>query len=385
MSSGATPPTGAPAPSPSPAPAAGGKAAGSPAPGATPGSSAGATTTTTKKKTTKKKAAGGAGGTDKTKKPTKKRKTASKSSGTAASNAAMAAAAKAATADLALQRAQAAARKTDPLWYRIEDVLPPASTKAEAQQQHEHTMASSSSSILPEQVQIVESALKFNNMTRSDVTPQAMACLLEQARRYATELQEDAQDYAAHAAGLFVPAPGGKGGATVPNGPLPEPSPKDFSLAAEMRPDHPTAVTAQLPKLMLLAQKVNAVPLPPIPPHCYNGILLPPAPHALTSRTFDVVTGSHVAQKMIQAPPGPPKAFASSMAAAGQLEKASSASSTTTKKSSKTGYGATRGPQIPVKLKAADAAAADGTSTPKPPAATSSSSTGPTPMDTSKS
>jgi Transcription initiation factor IID, 31kD subunit len=376
-SSSTTPAAGAPSPGPPPTAGsttskAGASGTPSSAPAASPGSKAGSTAGA-KKKPTKKKAA--APGEPKTKKPPKKRKPATKPSGSSTSNAAMVQAAKEANADLALQRAQAAARRTDPLWYRIEDVLPPALTKEEAKQQHEHiAMTGSSSSILPEQVHIVENALKFNNMTRSDVTPQAMACLLEQARRYASELQEDAQDYAAHAAGLFsTQASVGKApGASATGGPWPDPSSKDYMLAAEMRPDHPKAVTAQLPKLMILAQQINSVPLPPIPPHVYNGILLPPEPHALTARTFDVVTGAHVAQKMIQAPPGPSKSFASSILAAAQLDKAAAAQ---TKKNSKTGYGVTRSPQvIPIKLKAAETAV---------PSETQKASLGPTSMDTS--
>jgi hypothetical protein len=201
----------------------------------------------------------------------------------------------------------------------------------------------SSSSILPEQIKIVEAALAHNNMTRSDVTPQAMACLLEQARRYAQEIIEDAQDYAAHSVGMFVPTSAGKSNSAFSHQGAPEPTAADFKLAAEMRPDHPKSVTSQLPKLNLLAQQVNGTPLPPIPTQCYSGVLLPPQPHSLTARTFDVVTGAHVAQKMIQNPPNAPKAFTSSLA--GTKSKSSKGSS------NKPGYGASRGGQIPINLK----------------------------------
>jgi len=320
----------------------------------------------TKKKTTKKKkAADGEGGTTK-KKTVRRKKPTAKASAGSASNAAILQAAKLAQSDLADSRAFSAARRTDPLWYRIEDVLPPATTgKSKADTHHQQLMASHSSTVLPEQIQIVEAALANNYMTRSDVTPQAMACLLEQARRYAQELLEDAQDYAAHAGGMFdttTTTESGKSssgaGATAS---LPEPTPRDYLLAAEMRPDHPQAVTAQLPKLNLLAQQVNATPLPPVPPQCYSGVLLPPPPRVLTARTFDVISGAHVAQKMIQAAPAPPKAFSSSLASSNNATSTSTGSSNnndgttssfgTKKKSSKTGYGASRGAQIPIHLK----------------------------------
>jgi histone H3/H4 len=206
--------------------------------------------------------------------------------------------------ELASQRNQTAARRSDPLWYRIEDVLPAIS--------QDETPMASSASVLPEQLQIVETALAKNLMTRTDVTPQAFACLLEQARRYALELLADAQDYAYVA---------GRNEITRP----------DLLLANEMRPDHPVAVTTQLPKLNLLASQINRVPLPPIPTQCYSGVLLPPKQHQLTARTFDVVSGAQVAQKMVQTAPSLPK-------------KASS-------KSSKPSYGAGRGRQIPISLK----------------------------------
>ena len=196
----------APAPGPTPAPSAASAKTGA----AAPAPAAGATgATTTKKKTTKKKAAGEDG--PKKKKTIRKKKPTTKATGSAASNAALVAAAKSASADLAHSKALSAARRTDPLWYRIEDVLPPATKGADA---HHHDQMASS--ILPEQIQIVEAALAHNSMTRSDVTPQAMACLLEQARRYAQELLEDAQDYAAHAGGMFAPTPAvGKAGAAT--------------------------------------------------------------------------------------------------------------------------------------------------------------------------
>jgi len=309
---------------------------------------------------TKKKKAPTAANDDGTKKKIVRRKKTTKSS-SSASNAALHQAARAAHGDLAHSKALMTARKTDPLWYRIEDVLPPT-TPSKSSRATSTAMAGTSNSILPEQIQIVEAALAHNAMTRADVTPQAMACLLEQARRYAQELKEDAQDYAAHASGMFAPPstsanPTGSHYKSSSTG-LPEPSARDYILAAEMRPDHPTAVTATLPKLNLLAQQVNAAPLPPIPSQCYGGILLPINPESsnsndsdrksilLTARTFDVVSGAHVAQKMISAVPMAPTAALGHSPDASPSKKVTSGSS-----SSKPGYGALRGQQIPINLK----------------------------------
>ena len=171
----------------------------------------------------------------------------------------------------------AAKKVTDSLWYRAEDVLPTVAADATAG-------SASSHKLLPEEVKIVDGALKKNGMSRSDVTPQAFACLLEQARRYAMEILSDSQDYAMLAGRTEI-------------------AKADLTLANEMRPDHPIAVSTQLPKLNLLAQTVNRVPLPPIPTQCYSGVLLPPKHCQLTARTFDVVTGAQTAQRMVQAAP----------------------------------------------------------------------------------
>ena len=233
--------------------------------------------------------------------------------------------------DLAQQRAQAAARKSDPLWYRMEDVLPAVDQTTAAGD----AAAAKSHSILPEQAQIIEAALAYNGLQRSDVTPQAMACLLEHIRRYAVELVGDANDYAYSA---------GRSEMTRP----------DLILAAEMRSDHPVAVSVQLPKLNLLANQVNRAPLPPIPSHCYNGVVLPPKEHQLTARTYDIVSSHRVQQKMTQKTPAAPQQTTSSAS----LGMAATATAFTTSKSTTKAsiaqagsYGASRGRQIPIKLK----------------------------------
>lgn len=357
----------APAPAPNPVPGPAASTGRSPAPTSSPAPAANAKASeskaTTKKK--KEKVTKSAAGTTKTKKATgttRRKKPTTKAPSSASSNQALVQAAKSAQNELAKSKAQAAARRSDPLWYRIEDVVPPTTSKSD----HDSLMAPSS--VFPEQVQVVEAALRHNNMTRSDVTPQAMACLLEQARRYAQELIEDAQDYAAHSAGMFIAMPTNSKALPPSQGSPPEPTSVDFTLASEMRPDHPKAVTSQLPKLNLLAQQINAAPLPPIPIQCYSGILLPPQPHLLTARTFDVVSAAHVGQKMIQNPPSAPKAFKSTLSAT--KSKTSKGSS-----SSRPGYGASKGAQIPIHLRKQDSTSASPQqqpqqhdATPKPPA-----------------
>ena len=286
------------------------------------------TTKTTKKKTVTK--AAGAGTQAKVKKTVRKKKPAPKVS-SSASNQAILQDARAAASDLAQQRANAAARKADPLWYRIEDVVP-----AVLQSEHESEMASkfgtasskksttTSSSIVPsmeEQVRILERSLAHNGMTRSDVTPQAMACLLEYSRRFTTDLLRDATDYA-----------------DMVN--RPEVTPSDLMLASEFRQDNPVTVHAQLPMLNALADKLNRRPLPPIPANCYSGILLPAPEHQLTARTFDVVSGAVTALRTSIKYPAPPSAGGGT-----------GSKTTYESKSSQPSYGASRGRQIPVKLK----------------------------------
>ncbi|KAL3931594.1 MAG: hypothetical protein SGBAC_011233, partial [Bacillariaceae sp.] len=254
-----------------------------------------------------------AGGGTKTKKTTKKRTTKKNASNSAATQAALHAS-RAAHAELTAQRNKAAARRSDPLWYRDEDVLPSA---AEESPMAEHGR------IMPEQFQIVDAALLKNNMTRSDVTPQAFYCLLEQARRFAYEIITDSQDYAFMANRTEI-------------------AKADLELSDSYRPDHPTALQAQLPKLNLLAQTINRVPLPPIPTQCYSGVLLPPKKHQLTARTFDVVSSAQVANKMVQPTPSLP------------VKRASSSSSS---KSKTTTYGANRGRQISVNIQKRDSKA----------------------------
>mmetsp|Transcript_7978 Transcript_7978/g.19254 ORF Transcript_7978/g.19254 Transcript_7978/m.19254 type:complete len:347 (+) Transcript_7978:145-1185(+) len=261
----------------------------------------------------------------KAKKPVRKKKPATKSSSSTNGSSQLYAKSRAAQLDLASERNAAAARRSDPLWYQLEDYVLPAVAD-------DTVMAEGSAAkILPEQAQIVEAALNKNGLTRSDVTPQAFACLLEQARRYAIDILSDSQDYAFVANRTEI-------------------TKADLALANEFRPDYPTSISTQLPKLNLLARTINRVPLPPIPTHCYSGVLLPSKRYQLTARTFDVVTSAQTAQRMVQAVPALPPKSKTSNSSSHSSKKGTTHSS---KKSSKKApsYGAARGRQIAIHLK----------------------------------
>ena len=253
--------------------------------------------------------------------------------------------AKLAASDLAQQRANAAARKADPLWYRIEDVVPAVlaaesdfptiTTTKHTASRKSFSAAASASSIVPtihEQLQILERALAHNGMTRSDVTPQAMACLLEYARRYTTDLVRDATDYAdmVHRSELTR---------------------ADLMLASELRQDNPTAISTQLPMLNSLSQQLNRRPLPPIPANCYSGILLPAPEHQLTGRTFDVISGAVTSIRAWNKYPSAQNPSSSTAAAATTAAATTGKSSESATKAHQPSYGAARGRQISVKLK----------------------------------
>ncbi|KAL7490949.1 hypothetical protein ACHAWT_000464 [Skeletonema menzelii] len=148
------------------------------------------------------------------------------------------------------------------------------------------TTSSSSSGFLVDDVSIIDKSLTKAGLTRSHLTPRAYACLLEQARRYTLELLADAQDYAIHAQRDSI--------ASL--------NPSDLLLAVEMREDT-NGVASTLPRVedvVYVAEEVNRVPLPSIPRDCYGGVLLPPVEEQLTARTFDVVNGARVVQKMMR-------------------------------------------------------------------------------------
>lgn len=300
--------------------------------GATSKSTAVTSSTTTKKssgtKSSAKTVTKATGAGTKAKKPVRKKKVSGKLPSSSPGSSQVYAASRAAQLDLASQRNATAARRADPLWYQLENYVLPA--VADETAMTDGTPAK----ILPEQVQIVEAALEKNGLTRSDVTPQAFACLLEQARRYAIEILSDSQDYAFVANRTEI-------------------SKADLALANEFRPDHAASITTQLPKLNLLAQTINRIPLPPIPTQCYSGVILPSKRYQLTARTFDVVTSAQTAQRMIQAMPALPIKSKTTSSSNSNSQGSKRGATFSSKKMSKkaSSYGAARGRQIPIHLK----------------------------------
>lgn len=214
------------------------------------------------------------------------------------------------------------------------------------------TTNKSNKSFLMDDVTIIENSLRSNGLTRNDVTPKAYACFLEQARRYALELLADAQDYAIHAQRNTIPSL----------------LPADLLLAAEMREDggggvHGVSSTLPTPEeIGDLASEVNRAPLPPIPTNCYNGVAMPPVEQQLTARTYDVVNGARVAQRMMRGGDLPlttaELGLAKKTTAGGGVSKggegsrgSSSNSSPSSKKKRVGSYGAGKGRQISVHMK----------------------------------
>jgi len=248
-----------------------------------------------------------------------RRKKPSTASSKGPNSAALLANARNSQAELDSVKALEAARRKDPLWYRSSEVLQAISADS-----------TPVPGLLNEQVDLVENALKSNFLSRSDVTPQAFGVLLEQARRYALELIADAQDcaYAAHRQDLTR---------------------ADLIMALELRPDQPNTHTlAELQKMSHFSHNVNKKPLPCIPRDCYSGILLPPKSHQLTARTFDILTGAQVAQKMNQSLPTAPTNNNSDISGDKELNKKNTENKTS--KNITSSYGALRGRQIPINL-----------------------------------
>ena len=163
---------------------------------------------------------------------------------------------------------------------------------------HNSSKSNNNKSFLMDDISIIENALKSNGLSHSDITPKAYSCLLEQARRYALELIANSQDYAIHAQRSSIS----------------QLLPCDLLLAVELSEDGKSSddnnlgggingVASTLPspsEISDLANIVNAVPLPTIPNNCYNGVALPPVKEQLTARTYDVVNGARVSQRMMK-------------------------------------------------------------------------------------
>ena len=209
-----------------------------------------------------------------------------------------------------------------------------AANTLQQQQQPQPTLTpSSTSGFLVDDISIIDKSLTKAGLTRSHLTPRAYACLLEQARRYTLELLADAQDYALHAQRDSI--------ASL--------QPSDLLLAVEMREDS-NGVASTLPRVedvVYVAEEVNRVPLPSIPRDCYGGVRLPPVEEQLTARTFDVVNGARVVQKMMRGGDYP-----MGLSEVGNLGKKGGGGSGGSGGGRKTGsYGAAVGRQIAVHLK----------------------------------
>jgi len=165
--------------------------------------------------------------------------------------------------ELQAVRAREEGRKMDAIWIRGRDPIEVTSS------------TTSTSSIIIDEQAIVNRALLANGYRIEDVTPQAYGCLMEILKRYTTDLVSEAQEYAWHCGRTIVEA-------------------KDLQLAVELRHED---TSNSRPAVIAMAQDRNNVPLPPIPNHCYNGIVLPPLEYQLTARTFDVVLSNNPKKK----------------------------------------------------------------------------------------
>ena len=113
---------------------------------------------------------------------------------------------------------------------------------------------------IKQDIEIVHRALLNNGLTMEDVTAEAFACLrVEQARKYSMELIEDTKDYAMHSRNTK------------------DITPADLMLTKEMREEESTNffTESNVDSLTEIAHETNRRILPPVPDHCYNGILLP--------------------------------------------------------------------------------------------------------------
>lgn len=172
----------------------------------------------------------------------------------------------------------------DAAWLSTEHSLPGSASAAGAgagagdtavTTRHANSSASNivSPPFLEQDVEIVNRALVNNGLTIQDVTAEAFATLLEQARRHAMLLITDAADYAVHS----------HGNETITSA--------DLLLAKEMQGDDCLGQCngENMEQLARIAKETNRRVLPPIPDHCYNGIVLPDLEYTLLGRTYDVV------------------------------------------------------------------------------------------------
>ena len=166
----------------------------------------------------------------------------------------------------------------DSAWLSSSTRIPTSSSSNAAVSLVNNTM---SPSFLEHDIEIVEKALKQNGLLPSDISAEAFGCLLESARKYALTLIDDAVDYAMLSSKDEVTS-------------------DDLQLAHDMQQEdnynsnyhlhHPE----YLDLVTQIADETNRIILPPIPDECYNGIVLPPPEYNLLGRTFDIVNPSIV-------------------------------------------------------------------------------------------
>jgi len=139
-----------------------------------------------------------------------------------------------------------------------------------------------SPSFLEQDIEIVHKALQNNGLEMEDITAEGFDSLLQEARKYAMELIADAGDYAMHS----------HGSDNITSA--------DLILAKEMQSDDLDAAMGlttsdhigsleYMQTIGKIAHETNNRVLPPIPDHCYNGVVLPEVEFTLLGRPFDVV------------------------------------------------------------------------------------------------
>ena len=206
--------------------------------------------------------------------------------------------------------------------------------------------------LVREEVKIIQQAALKNGLSlEHNISVEALGCLLEQARKYTLEILSDAHDFALHR----------KQKSKIS---LQAITPADITLALEFRADADATAVTTVPcsSVQIVADDVNRIPLPPIPSHNYNGVVLPEQAHQLTAMTFDVVSSKRTKDRMaVGGKPLSSTSVESFLANVDSIlmpsdgvekkKKKNETTTTTTNKSTSTSYGAAKGKPIPVHLK----------------------------------
>mmetsp|Transcript_8680 Transcript_8680/g.9542 ORF Transcript_8680/g.9542 Transcript_8680/m.9542 type:complete len:328 (+) Transcript_8680:1-984(+) len=212
-----------------------------------------------------------------------------------------------------------------------------------------HPLNTTPPSFLESDLDIVQNALKDHGLSCNNITAQAFGCLLESARKHALELLNDATDYAMLSS-------------------MDDVTPADLYLAQDMQSQDCINSKENLDVLVQISDETNRILLPPIPDHCYNGVVLPSAEYNLLGRTFDVMSrpprqgldatesNNSISHKKCQAVTSHVAGNGAVGTGSGYTEGNETKRDETTsnfeatKKNDKPSYGAKRGPQIGIKL-----------------------------------